>query len=52
MSACYTKTKSFTGVMLRETDADQAHFNPQATTPYAFLHHTLVAYGINFNHFR
>jgi len=42
--------------MLRQTDADQAHFNPQATKwggihPYAFLHHTLVAHGINFNHF-
>jgi len=38
--------------MLRKTDAGQAHFNPQATkgvvsTPYAFLNHTLVAYGIN-----
>jgi len=53
----YTTSKSFTGVILRQTDADQAHFNPQAIPsgggihPYACLHRTLAA-GVHLDTFR
>jgi len=38
MSAYNTTTKSFMGVMLRQTDADQAHFNPPATKGEGSIH--------------